>query len=105
MATALEQAFVGANIPFFPYGRGNLGRTPVVSQTDLKLTQSLPFGDRYDVQIAMTVLNLFDQDTVTRYSNNRTAGSVPVTTAGSTTSERACCSGGRTTTCGCALSV
>jgi len=75
-----EEAYMGANIPFFPYGRGNLGRTPVVSQTDLKLTQSLPFGDRYDVQIGMTILNLFDQDTVTRRDNTRMVGSLPIST-------------------------
>jgi hypothetical protein len=75
-----EQAFVGASIPFFPYGRGNLGRTPVVSQTDMKLSQTLRFGGQFAVELAVNILNLFDQDTVTRRDNNRTFGSVPVDT-------------------------
>lgn len=77
-----EEAFVGANVPFFPNGRGSLGRTPVVSQTDLSLFQDFQFGRRYNVQLGVTVLNLFDQDTATRRANARTAGSLPLTTKG-----------------------
>jgi len=75
-----EQASVGASIPFFPYGRGSLGRTPVLSQTDLSLFQDFKV-DKLDFQVGLTVLNLFDQSTVTRRANSRTSGSVPVTTA------------------------
>ena len=67
--------------PFFPNGRGNLGRTPTFSQSDLTLTQDIPFGGQA-FQFQVTVLNLFDQDTVTRLDNDRYAGTstLPVNT-------------------------
>ncbi len=76
-----EEAFVGSNVPFFPFGRGNLGRTPVFTQTNLSLFQNLRLA-RTSVQLGVTVLNLWDQDTVTRNYNDRTVGSLPLTTAG-----------------------
>jgi hypothetical protein len=75
-----EQAFVGTNIPFFPYGRGNLGRTPVLKQTDVAVYQNFKMN-KLDIQVGVTVLNLLDSSTVTRLYNSRTTGSVPVTTA------------------------
>ncbi|HLA76055.1 MAG TPA: TonB-dependent receptor [Vicinamibacteria bacterium] len=74
-----EEAFVGAAIPFFPYGRDNLARTDTLSQTDLSIFQDFKLG-RFDLQLGVTVLNLLDQNAVTRRYNNRTSGSVPVTT-------------------------
>ncbi len=71
-----EEAFVGANIPFFPNGRGSLGRTDALTQTDLMLNQTFRFT-RYDVQVGITILNLFDQDAVSRRFNGRTNGSLP----------------------------
>jgi hypothetical protein len=76
-----EEANVTASqIPFFPYGRDNLDRTDVVSQTDLQVGQSFRFS-RYTVNFDLIVLNLFDQDAVTRRYNNRTVGQLPLTTA------------------------
>jgi hypothetical protein len=72
-----EEANVGAGVPFFPFGRGNLGRTPVFSQTDLSLWQDVRLAGK-NLQLGVTVLNLFDQDTVTRIYNNRTVGSLPL---------------------------
>jgi hypothetical protein len=48
-------------------GRGDLGRTPVFSQTDLNLTHRYRFGhdDRLTFAVDFNVLNLFDQSTVT----------------------------------------
>jgi hypothetical protein len=66
-----EEATVAGGVPFFPFGRGNLDRTDVVSQTNLKLTQDVRLG-KYTVQLGMTVQNLFDQDAVTRRYNERT---------------------------------
>jgi hypothetical protein len=74
-----EEGFVGATVPFFPFGRGNLGRTPVLSQTDLALWQDIRLM-RTNLQLGVTVLNLFDQDTVTRVYNNRLTGALPVDT-------------------------
>jgi hypothetical protein len=52
-------------IPFFPFGRGNLGRTPILHQTDLLLQHTLRFAGRR-VNVGLNVTNLFDQDIVTR---------------------------------------
>ena len=52
-------------INFFPYGRGDLGRTPVYSQTDLLLQQRIPVSSRrVNVNVGVNVINLFDQMTV-----------------------------------------
>jgi hypothetical protein len=58
-----------------------MGRTPTISQTDLSVFQSVRFGGQA-LQFQVTVLNLFDQDTVTRYDNTRFAGTstLPITT-------------------------
>jgi len=76
-----EEFQIQGGYPFFPNGRGNMGRTPVLSTTDLSLVQALRFGGQaFEVQ--MTVLNLFDQDTVTRLDNTRFRGSstLPINT-------------------------
>ena len=78
-----EEFQIQGGYPFFPNGRGNMGRTPVYSNTDLSLAQALRFGgQRFEVQL--TVLNLFDQDTVTRLDNTRYAGTstLPISTNG-----------------------
>ena len=59
---------VSPNLPFFPYGRGDLGRTPDFTQTDLFLSHTLSFGDRRNLQLSLSVFNLFDEDTeIDRY--------------------------------------
>lgn len=68
-----EEASVGADVPFFPFGRGNLGRTPVFSQTDMSLWQDVRMA-KTSFQVGVTILNLFDQDTVTRRYDTRTVG-------------------------------
>jgi hypothetical protein len=57
-------------IPFFPYGRGELGRTPVLTQTDLLIQHVLRLGDQR-FTIGLNVLNLFDQMIVTRNFTTR----------------------------------
>ena len=76
-----EEHQISGGYPFFPYGRGNMGRTPVLSTTDLSLFQDIPvFGQA--LQLQLTVLNLFDQDQVTRLDNTRYFGTatLPVNT-------------------------
>ena len=48
-------------------GRGDLGRSPVFSQTDMNLTHRYKFGSdkQYTVAFDLNFLNLFDQKTVT----------------------------------------
>ena len=73
-----EEANVPPGIPFFPYGRGNLGRTPMLNQTDLRLVQDVRlWGTSF--QVGMTVLNLFDRDAATRLDNTRMVGDLPLT--------------------------
>jgi hypothetical protein len=77
-----EEFQIQGGYPFFPNGRGNMGRTPTFSQTDLSLFQDVRFGGQA-LQFQVTVLNLFDQDIVTRYDNDRyrtTATTLPITT-------------------------
>jgi hypothetical protein len=49
--------------------RGDLGRSPTFSQTDLNVTHRYRFGadSRFSVAFDFNVLNLFDQDTITGY--------------------------------------
>jgi hypothetical protein len=48
-----------------PYlGRLSDGRTPVLSQTDVYLQQDLRWGQQYRISLAVSITNLFDQDTV-----------------------------------------
>ena len=48
-------------------GRGDLGRSPVFSQTDLNITHRYRFGrdNRFTMAFDLNFLNLFDQATVT----------------------------------------
>jgi hypothetical protein len=73
-----EEANVPPGIPFFPYGRGNLGRTPAFNQTDLRLFQDVRFAGT-SFQVGVTVLNLFDRDVATRLDNTRMVGDLPLT--------------------------
>jgi hypothetical protein len=73
-----EEANVPPGIPFFPYGRGNLGRTPVLNQTDLTLFQDVRLAGT-NFQVGLTVLNLFDRDAATRIDNTRMVGDLPLT--------------------------
>jgi outer membrane receptor protein involved in Fe transport len=74
-----EEANVGAAIPFFPNGRDNLDRADTLLNTDLAIYQNFKLGN-FDLQLGLNVLNLFDQDATTRRWNNRTVGSLPLTT-------------------------
>jgi hypothetical protein len=62
---------------FNPLGRGNLGRTPTLSQTDVSVYQNFPIATT-NLQLGVTVLNLLDQDTVTRYWSVRNTQDLPV---------------------------
>jgi hypothetical protein len=73
-----EEANVGAGVPFFPFGRGNLGRTDILNSTDLQLVQRVRLA-RTTLQFEAVILNLFDNDLVTRVYNNRTTGNLPLT--------------------------
>lgn len=52
-------------LPFFPYGRGNMGRMDTLTQTDLSLTHPFRLGGRIGLEISLEVFNLFDEDAMT----------------------------------------
>jgi hypothetical protein len=65
-------------IAFYPYGRGDLGETPWLTQTDLSLWQRFDLG-KLEFSIGLTVLNLFDEDTVLRRWTHRQLQDLPLT--------------------------
>lgn len=64
--------------PQILYGRGDLGRSPVFSQTDLAVTHRYRFGsdNRFTVAFDVNVSNLFNQDTVTSLWTQMNIGQV-----------------------------
>jgi hypothetical protein len=64
-------------------GRGDLGRSPVFSQTDLNLTHRYRFGQDSKITLAfdLNFLNLFDQATVTGIYTTMNPSSAPVNAA------------------------
>lgn len=61
-----EVTYVG--VPFQPFGRENLGRTPNLTQTDLLITQPVRIGGSA-LEFSVNILNLFDQETVTQIAS------------------------------------
>ncbi len=64
-------------------GRGDLGRSPVYSQTDLNITHRYRFGTdhRFTLAFDLNFLNLFDQATVTGIYTTMNPSSAPVNAA------------------------
>jgi hypothetical protein len=61
--TPLNTQINEKSVFFFPFGRGDLGRTPTYSRTDLAVQHDVRFwGTR--VNVGVNITNLFDQDTV-----------------------------------------
>ncbi len=50
--------------PTFPYGRGDLGRTPVMTQTDLSFIHTFKVSERMHLKFEANVYNLFNQAVV-----------------------------------------
>jgi hypothetical protein len=64
------------SVPVFDEARGNLGRTPAFTQTDLLLQHELRLSGRTRVNVGLNIFNLFDQDTITRQFQARYRDSV-----------------------------
>jgi hypothetical protein len=68
-------------VPVFFNGRGDLGRTPAFTQTDLLFTHTVLLTERVKLKFDMNVLNALNQATVvgrtTRINRN---GNLPITT-------------------------
>ena len=78
-STIIKQRTDGTN--FVPYGRGNLGRTPFLNQTDLLVQHQVRMPRNLRAMIGLNVINLFDQMTPTLFQTTpyRDAFSVPDT--------------------------
>jgi hypothetical protein len=59
------------SVPVYYLGRGDLGRTPTYSYTNLSLYYDLRFHTTPGVQLQLNVFNLFDQDTATTIYGTR----------------------------------
>jgi outer membrane receptor protein involved in Fe transport len=68
------------NVPVYISGRGDLGRTPVFSQTDLNVSHVVRFGGKSIVLMA-NVLNLFDQEIMTNIFNTKYRDNLNITDA------------------------
>ena len=53
-------------IPFYPFGRNDLGRTSAFYRTDLLLQHDFRLSGRHRVNVGLNIENLFDHDIVTR---------------------------------------
>ncbi|MGH8247787.1 MAG: hypothetical protein ACREUU_15310, partial [Gammaproteobacteria bacterium] len=52
------------------YGRGNLGRTPVYTNTDFAISHQVKMGERYKAEFSFNVLNLFNEMNTTSQVDN-----------------------------------
>jgi hypothetical protein len=57
-------------IPLFVDGRGSLGRTPFLSQTDLLVSQDFRVGGEKRLRLELNVLNIFNQTTARHIFDN-----------------------------------
>jgi hypothetical protein len=64
--------------PTLPFGRGDMGRTPFLTQTDLLVTHTFNFGEKMKARFEANIQNLFNQATVIARTTqiNRT-GAIP----------------------------
>jgi hypothetical protein len=61
-------------IPVFVNGRGDMGRTPMLSRTDLVVSHELKMTGTKRLRFEANVLNLFNQKTATHIFNNLNKG-------------------------------
>jgi hypothetical protein len=63
-------------IPIVETKRGDRGRTPAFTQTDLNFTHRIRFGseNRYTIALDFNVINVFNQDTPLSFSQNKSSG-------------------------------
>jgi hypothetical protein len=76
VTTYLETTNTSGGEGSFVEGRGNLGRTPVLTRTDLLVSQELPLLGSKRLRLELNVLNVFNQKTTRHIFNaiNRGAG-------------------------------
>jgi hypothetical protein len=74
----LSSSVTIVGVPVYYLGRGNLGRTPTFSQTDLQVSHSIRLPGHSHVDVSANILNLFDQDTYTNVTNTPYRDAIPI---------------------------
>jgi len=76
VTTYLETSNTSGGVGPMVNGRGDLGRTPVLTRTDLLVSHELLVGHQNRLRLELNVLNVFNQQTATHIFNaiNRGAG-------------------------------
>ena len=69
---------VAPGLPFFPFGRGDLGSTDTLTETDLYIEHPFRFGDRYEVSLSLNILNLFDESAEVNRFGDRFRDDLPL---------------------------
>jgi hypothetical protein len=78
-----RQVNMVSSLPVLYLGRNSDGRLPWLSQTDLSITQSfhLPGSGQRRIELALNVLNLFDQDIAVNRFAAETRQNIPISDA------------------------
>jgi hypothetical protein len=76
--TPISTQFYYYGVPFFAYGRGDLGRTPTLRRTDLAIQHEFRIAGRYGFEVGLNVLNLLDSDTAVNINNDFSTRNVAV---------------------------
>lgn len=76
--TPISTQFYYFGVPFFAYGRGDLGRTPTLRRTDLQIQHEFRIAGRYGFEIGLNVLNLLDEDSAVNIDNDYSTANVAV---------------------------
>ena len=69
LSTNLTEHVGPAGAVVFPEGRGDLGRTPWFTQTDLLINHRIKLNERATLKLSLNVANLFDERTTTNIFN------------------------------------
>ncbi len=65
--------------PTFPFGRGDMGRTPVLTQTDLSVSHTIRLNERATLRLDANATNLFNQAIViARVTQLNRAGAIGI---------------------------
>jgi len=75
--TPQSTVFRFSGFPVFPNGRGDLGRTPWLSQLDMNIMQEFKLIGSSRIALAVNIDNVLDQDTWTNYFLTTTQGPSP----------------------------
>ena len=79
--TPISEQMRYGNALFFPYGRGNAGRTPAITQTDALIAKRFGVTSRVEAELSLNVVNVFDQRAVTSVYQVYSIRSLPLTEA------------------------